>query len=175
VISNSSKHCGKEVYADFNSTRPHEIQDFFSKAPRNTEAVNDQRTYPEGNVESLSTSGSSPPSHLGQSSTLNPQPNILPTGSGPLLPTEEINLRSRSDTIPSNGRFLLLCVKGRKQRTHLRNVDLSKVTNDPLLFKEAKTHYRELRDGFPLYIPISIKYIKVTPCPTRNINVLTHD
>jgi hypothetical protein len=83
----------------------------------------------------------------------------------PLLPTEQATVK------PENMRFLLICVKGRQQRTYLKNVNISKVTNDPLLFKEIKMYYKELRDRFWLYIPISIKFIKVILSPINSRHV----
>lgn len=65
---------------------------------------------------------------------------------------------------PGTKRYLLLCVKNGPNTTVMRNIDLTVVLNDEVLFHKLRKAHREMRGRYawnPFVAPQTIQYVKV--------------
>lgn len=123
-----------------------------------------------GSPVSLSRSSShestaSSPSSSAFSNSASTASDCLSTGTGTSVTSQSNSDDNEIPPAPAPGtkRYLLLCANSGFNRIALKNVDLTNVGHDEVLFHKLRDAYRELRGRRNWFrIPKTIEYIKVS-------------
>lgn len=122
------------------------------------------RTVSVSGSESGSTTSSLP----GSQSSLPQSGSVGTSGNTPSTPPSTIlsdsNELQHPVHAPGTKRYLLLCVNSAPNRTTMRNVDLTNIGHDEVLFQRVRTAYHEMRgtgNRNPFTVPKTIQYVKV--------------